>query len=471
MTPHPYQAASIKQLTKILSESGVAADASDTGTGKTLVAVEVEKVLDLPTLIVCPKPVIPGWERTAKSQGAEFDVINYEMLRTGRTKYGYWKVPPGMRKPRFFFADGVRSVFFDEAHRCMTPDSKNASMMRAIRRQHLRGMAISATLADTPLEMDALGYILGLHDSDENPTVNNPDPVCFWRWAQRHGCGKGVFSSMEFHGDEAQKKKEMAKINKLIFPDKGVRVRVSELGDQFPETQITAELYDLDASGRIEDLYREMDHAIQTLHDHHDELALKRLEKARAGGFQGDFLPDDPLIKLLIARQEFELLFVPILVELTKDDIASGLSVALFVNFRQTLQELCRRLETTCYADGTQTGPRGAIEREYNRLAFQNDESRVIACIAEAGGVGWDLHDIRGKHPRMSRICPGYNAKLLRQVFGRVWRAGGKSKSFQRVILPNTTCGRQIHKKLSSKLDRLDALQDGDLMPDNLILC
>ena len=68
MTPHAYQAKSIERLSAILAANGAAIDGSDPGIGKTLVAVEVMRKLNRPTLVVCPKAVIPGWDRTAAAQ-------------------------------------------------------------------------------------------------------------------------------------------------------------------------------------------------------------------------------------------------------------------------------------------------------------------------------------------------------------------------------------------------------------------
>lgn len=440
------------------------------GTGKTLVGVELQKRLDLPTLIVCPKVVMPGWLRTAKQQDTELDVINYEMVRSGRTPYGKWETPLGCRKPRFVWNKAIGMIEFDEAHRCQTSNSANAELMRGAVRQHIPTLALSATLAESPLQMDALGYLLGLHDSNSLPTLRNPEPTSFWTWAHRHGCGKGFFSAMEFHGSREEKQEEMARLNAMIFPERGVRVTIDELGNQFPACQITAELFKLGDPSKIARLYEDMSWALDALQMRHGVTEAARLLRAQEAGFEGDVLPDDPLTLLLRARQEVELLKVPGLVEATEDAYRCGLSVAIFVNFRQTLEALCQDLKTDCFIDGTQTGNRGALQREENRLDFVEDRSRVIIIVSEAGGVGLDLPDIHGNFPRASFVCPGYNAKTIRQICGRTRRANSKSKSLVRIFFAEGTEEEPIHKKVSQKLDRLDALQDGDLTPENLRL-
>lgn len=469
-TLYEHQKDSVAHLCDILGgPSPFAVDASDPGTGKTLIAVEVMRRFNLPTLVVCPKPVRAGWLRTALAQETELDVINYEMLRTGKTPYGKWYVPKYCRKPRFQFHEGIKMVILDEAHWCKSPVSKNAELMRAVKRQGIRGLALSATFADTPMELDALGYFLGLHDSNTPPTLGHLDPVDFYKWARRHGCGPTLFSKFEFAGSASEKMKIMAKLNREIFPAKGVRVRINDL-DWFPEIQIFAELYDMDDGGKINQYYEQMHAEIEALNARNAECEAARLERARENGFKGDSLPPDPLTVFLRLRQLVELLKVPALVAMTQDALAAGQSVVNFVNFQMTLQALNSALQTDCCIDGTQVGKQGELRREHNRLRFQNDECRVINCISEAGGVGLDLHDTIGNHPRVEHVSPGFNAKLMRQIFGRVRRAGGKTKAQVRIFFAANTCEESIQRKVAGKLDRLDALQDGDLLPDNLRL-
>lgn len=444
MKPYGYQEQSIEHLLQVLKTHGSAINGSDTGTGKTLVAVETMKRLGgPPTLVVCPKAVIPAWHRTATAQGTDLDCLNFEMLRTGRTPYGQWSERQG--KPCFRFHPAIKLLFIDEAHRCKGYRTKNSLLLKAARQQNIPTVAMSATLADTPMEMDALGYMLRLHDSDDEPTLRNLQPTHFCEWARGFGCGGEPF---DFHGTTA----DMARLNSILYPARGVRVRIDELGDLFPETQITAELYDLEEPGRLDAIYAEMAEA---------RADLKRTT---------DRYGNDPMAKITAMRQEAELLKVPVFVSLAQDAVAQGMSVAIFVNYRRTLAQICQRLGTECTIDGSQIGEKGALLRERNRVAFQQDKEHVIVTICEAGGVGIDLHDIIGKRPRLALVSPGFCAKTLRQVFGRVHRAGGKSKSLQRVIFASNTIEEGVHASVSRKLNNLDALNDGDLDPMNLVL-
>lgn len=450
MKPYDYQERDIEHLVS-LYRSGAqgAVNGSDPGTGKTLVAVEVMKRLGNPaTLAVCPKAVIPTWTRGAAFQGTDITAINYEMLRTGRTPYGIW------RGDKFAWSKAIEFLLFDEAHRCKGLDSQTSELMRAARRQGIRTMALSGTIADSPVDMDALGFLLGMHDGfGARPSLRKPNPVTFYKWAKQFGCFSNPITGLPFgfYGSDEEKVAHMAKLNAELFPKRGVRTRIDDIPG-FPEQQVTAELYELEDPARINALYAEMAEAIEAL-------------RTRAASDKGD-----ALTQLLRARQEVELLKVPIFVSLTKDAIDQGLTVLIFVNFRQTLVELCKRLDTDCYIDGTQTGPKGAEQRERNRLRIQNDEARVMVGINEAAGVGIDLHDITGKHPRLGLGSAPWSAKTVKQLVGRPRRAGAKSKSLFRFIFANGTVENRLHAKLSSKLNCLDALNDGDLSVDNLVI-
>jgi len=444
MKPHQYQEEAIQHLCDLYARGAPAlVNGSDMGTGKTLKAVEVMKRLGSPaTLAVVPKVTIPSWHRHAAEQGVELSALNWEMVRTGRTDYWNGKE----------WHPEIKFLIFDEVHRAMGRDSKNSELVRQARRQNIRALAMSATLADTPLEMDAIGYLLRLHDGYRPKTtladvMAGREALSFNQWTAKHGCGLNKQGEWVFRGNPEKQRKEMAKIWKQIYPDCGVRVRIRDLPPGvFPETQVTAELYEMEESGRIEALYAQMAASIDALR--------KRAE--------GDF--GSPAVEQLRERQEVELLKLPVFVELAKESVAAGRSVVIFVNFRQSILELSRMLNTDCIIDGTVLGDK----RERNRLRFERNECREIICNGEAGGVGCDLDDVTGDFPRTVLISSGFNAKTERQKTGRTARIRSKSPSLVRYIFAAGTVEEGVQKSLARKLDNMDSLNDGDLLPNNL---
>ncbi len=481
-----YQGPAAEQLLEAQERNGGAIDGSDMGVGKTAQALAVVRHRDVPTLVVCPAVSVASWRRMGAMLGTSFSVLNYEMLRTGRTPFGQWANPRPDKLERvykcstcqqkfqeaqlaklprcphhylgihcieteskphdygnFTWHPNIKQLVFDEVHRCGALDSTlQSKMLLASKRNRIPALGLSATVADSPLDLRALGYVIGLHNYTD-----------FYPWAAKRGCRKVPWGGFQFMVGEAKRKQIMAELHSEIFPARGARVRIADLGDKFPEVQITAELYDLKEAGRIDALYAEMDEAIQALN----------LVKA------GDVV-EHPLTVLLRARQEIELLTVPIYEELTADALAQGKHVAIFVNFRQTVEELCKRLKTQCRIDGSQSGEKGMARRRACMDDFQADKEPVIVCSAAAGGISIDLHDTHGNFPRLGLVAPGYDARQFRQIFGRLRRALARSKALYRVILCAGTVQEKVHRALSGKLDCMDALNDADLWAANLPL-
>lgn len=488
----PWQGDAADALLAALQTHGAALDASDLGTGKTAHALAVVRHLDVPTLVVCPAVSITGWKRMGQILGATFSIINYEALRTGNREFGTWETPrPKVSKKvfscascqqkfdsseelaarrcpyhrlgihclevkskphrygKFRFHENVKLLVFDEVHRCAALDSLQSDMLVAAKRQHIPTIGASATAAESPLDLKALGYVLGLHSLID--TGSGPG---FYKWAFAQGVRKHPMGGFHFALGEQRKKEVMGALHAEIFPGRGCRVRIDDLGVAFPEVQITAELYDLKEAGRIDLLYAEMDESIRALNG----------ERAR------DMAPEHPLTQLLRVSQEIELLTVPVYEELVSDALAQGLHVAIFVNYRRTVDELCKRLKTDCRIDGSQIGERGARERAANVDRFQDDTAPVIVATHAAGSESISLQDVRGQFARLGLVAPGNNARRVRQIMGRLRRATGRSKAFYRFICIAGTVQEKVHKALSSKLNCMDALNDSDLMACNLPL-
>ena len=75
---YTWQTESAEKILSSLRENHIAADWSDTGTGKTAKAVWVAKQLGKPLAIICPKGVIPSWKEWCEKAGIEpIFILNY----------------------------------------------------------------------------------------------------------------------------------------------------------------------------------------------------------------------------------------------------------------------------------------------------------------------------------------------------------------------------------------------------------
>lgn len=416
---YPVQQASRERLLSAIREYRSALDASETGTGKTVVGADVARVLARPTLVVCPKIVIPSWKSELAERGVNvLGVINYELLRTGKTEFGRWE---GKQWAWELPTDPL--IIWDEVHRCQGTATKNAKMLIAAKPFY--NLCCSATAAEDPTEMRALGYVLGLH------ILTN-----FWSWAQRNGCFRNRWGGFEYRGTAELLKK----IADQIFPERGSLVTKSMLADHFSETQIITTPLEIDDGGKIQKIYADM------------ERELLELENKAAGDKKGH--EHEKLTAMLRARQKVELLKVPVFVELAEDLLREGFHVVIFVNFDATAEALRERLKEPDIIRGGQS----AQERHEIVQRFQNNESKIILANIAAGGVGVSLHDTQGGHPRAAIISPSWNAKDLVQTLGRVHRAGGKTPSLQKVVFAAGTIEEEIERSVRGKLRQLEIL-------------
>lgn len=473
---YPHQVTDAGVMLTALKRFGATLNASGTGTGKTRTAVAVARELQTKPLVVCPKAVLNAWHREAEAMGGEVFAVNYERL-IHKNEWGNLELPSGyaeqaalvldmkkalkavdsedratifkngerlkeeekrlryLKARRHFVWDKekVHLLVFDECHKMKGERSLNGKMGVAARRQNIPTIMLSATAAQNPLDMWALGYILRLHSGTD-----------FWNWCRKHGCVQSTWGGMEFRGGAGTLKR----IHSYIYPERGVRTTIEDLGSAFPESQILAELYDLEDGGTIDKLYAEMKEPLEKL----------------ATLSQSDADLEHPLTLMLRARQKVELLKVPVFESLTVDAVDEGMSVAIFVNFDETINQLLFRFPGAGVIRGGQTSE----QRTKVVDDFQNGRIRVVIANQKAGGVGISLHDIFGNFPRLSLISPTFSAIDLIQTIGRVWRAGAKSKSLQRIVLAAGTVEEKIHKRIKQKLHNISLLNDGDMNPLDL---
>lgn len=380
-------------------------DGSDTGTGKTYTTIAACRQLRLKPFIICPKSILNTWIKVCKYFNVPYlGVINYETIRNGKyydpktnkkIKCPYlidyeWKLPK----------DSI--LIFDEVHRCRHINTLNGKLLYAGRdAEHC--LLLSATIIDSLEDFKIYGYVLGLYDNI-NQGIN---------WILRVNNMQGL--------------------HKKIYPLKGSRMKISDLGDKFPSNQISVDTYTIsnENTKKIQSLYEQM--------------------KTYSG--------KNIYVKILRARQHIELSKVPLFVELTNDLLNTGMSVVIFVNFTDTLNTLSKVLKTTCLVHGKQS----LKERDNNIEQFMKNKERVIICNMRSGSQAISLHDKYGGYPRVSLISPSFSSTDLIQALGRIHRAGSKSPALQKIMLCAGTVEDIIAKNIKKKLECISMINDDDM--------
>lgn len=443
----PYQEALTQQVMSAMKRHGASLNGCGTGVGKTYITLFAARELGVRLLVICPKTITTDWVRAALDVGVDLiGAHGWEWIKTGKTPYAHWQMKTAKKKVGGQTVETrVRDklvwdlppntwLVFDEIHRASAIDTQNAEMVVQAHTQGIPICGLSATIANDPTKLRAVGKVLGLHKDGRD----------FYNFMREHGVKEvkfGYRTAYKFGGTSLHLKK----IHKAIFPVKGCRVRAEDLGDAFPETQIIAKSYVMDTSKEIEDAYNEM------------QMACEQMESD--SGLSSSERSSNILAEIMRARKKVEYLKIPLFVSLTRDAMEEGNSVFIAVNFTDTLEELVEQLDVKCFIRGGQKPEtrRGMID------SFQSNAQRIIVGNIKASREGLNLQDVHGGHPRLALIMPTPSAVDMRQVLGRVHRVKGKTPSIQRICFAAGTIEESVCEGLATKLDAIELLMDGDL--------
>jgi superfamily II DNA or RNA helicase len=444
-----YQINHTRNLISVIKKNKTVLDASDTGTGKTYCGIALCKQLNLSPLIICPKSVIKTWETVCKGfQVKPFAIVNYETLKNGKyyNKNGarvlcpFLQVKENEKESKTEYIWEFREkekenliIIFDEVHKCSDINTLNGKLLFTAKNLDTFMLVLSATICDHPENFRLFFYILNFIEPEQ--VKKNKIDYLRYQYIMQNWIMRDA--------------KPMWRIHNMLFPDRGSRIRIDALGDLFPETQIIASPYNM-GKKREEEIEREYSKIQNELENLQDK---SKKDKSNI------------LVKLLRSQQKIELLKIPLFIQLTNDFIENNYSVVIFVNFTQTLESLSDQLYTDCVIYGQQT----AEVRQINIEKFMENKSKILICNIKAGGVGISLHDKYGNYPRVSLISPTWSSIDLQQALGRIHRAGGKSKSLQRILYVANTIEEKIADKLQNKLKEINTLNNGDLDLTNII--
>jgi superfamily II DNA or RNA helicase len=416
-------------------------DGSDTGTGKTYVALEACKALDVVPLVVGPKAAQGGWEAASEAVGVPLEFIGYEKLRGQRkkeTKYGmnlidseYLIERPMGKGSQLNWKQIPDTVIFDEVHRCSGLTSLASKALIAAKRQANRIIALSATAADDPRQMKALGYALDLHGLSRK-AFNKTDYI---GWLLRHGCTPGWAGGFDFTRNSEKGEKAFRLMHAEIFGSgKGVRMRKDEIPG-FPQTTIDVKMLmpDDQAAGVAAELHELNKHP-------------ERLED------------------IVAVRQALEELKVPALCGLAADYALTS-KVVIFVNYTATLKRLQRELPSVLPNGLVDViwGQQTESERWFAIKQFQANKLDALVVNAQAGGEAFNAHDPTGKVERTSLICPMDSGRRYKQVLGRVQRDGG-ARSQQYLCFFHNTYESAVAKRMQAKALNIELFNDADLL-------
>jgi len=412
-----YQEPSYLFLVNALTKYGSAIDASDTGVGKTYVAIKVAEHLKMPVLVMCPKSMIGKWkELLAKSSIAKYEVISVD-----------WCVRH-INEIKERKEKGL--LIWDECHRGQANyNTKTVKNLSTIRQNGYFVLLLSATAISNPLRMRATASILGLCE-----------PKNYFKWIFDNGCRRKIFGGFEFHGGNYV----LSKIHKAIFDvGKGVRLRIKDLpAGEFPENDIYIEK--ISAS---------------------DEYMRKIVELESEMRYSSD--SEQVLGDIMKMRQLLEESKLDEIKDEAIDLLEEDKSVVIFLSFLNSIGILRDKL-----SDYNPLVLTGDVDEEARKMIiddFQCDRRRIIICQLAVGGVGLSLHDINGQYPRVALINPDFSAVHLKQALGRIYRQGGKSRCIQKLYVVSDTLEERILTRLKKGISEIALGNEGALENEDLM--
>ena len=422
--------------------NGVACDQSETGTGKSYVAAWIAKNLNSPVVIVCPKIMIPAWTKVLSYFGIKAHcLINYEKLIRGNTEHLSFKDGKDNGPSDYTINFPKNSlVILDEVHKCKSATSKNSDFLIKLKMDGYKSLLLSATAATNPLEMKAFGFATTLHNL-----------TSYRQFITDSGAYVGRYGGFQIDLQSQKTVEAMSNIHDKLFNLYKVSSRMTrKMFDKiFPDNHVMVECFDMGTNtDKINRVYQQM------------ESELAALEESSVNYSQHHFAI------MTKARRMAELLKVPTMVEMIEDWYDEGISPVVFVNFTDTVEAIEKQLAKNRKFDGKIArivGGQSDKVRQKDIELFQSDNKRIMIANLAAGNAGVSLHDLNGNFARGAILSPSYSAINLLQALGRIHRAEGKTKCIQKVMFAAGTIEEEACKRVQSKLNNLECLNDGDL--------
>jgi len=441
--------------TKLLNSlhlNGFAFDASPTGTGKTYCASWIAKNYGSSVVVICPKSVQKNWFDTLKSFGIDNPIVmTFERLVRGNTDYYTYDMSVYLNRTNWWKSLGITVnfpnnslVILDEVHKCKGQKSLSGECLVAIKNAGHKLLMLSASAATNVTEMKAFGYATLLHSG-----------YGFYDFCKDNGVAFNRFGLGTWDANLQKCKEGMVRIHNTLFNTLGCANRMNrkDFGNIFPDNQVIADGFDLGSNtAKLQSVYNEMEYELMNL----DESSMEYSEHHFA--------------IIMKARRQSEILKVPAMVSWIEDMYDEGVSPVVFINFRETLEAIEKRLNSAKYSGKIAkiVGGQTQKQRDNEIEQFQSDTKRICLVMVAAGSASVSLHDLNGNYPRNTLINPSYSAINTLQSLGRCHRANGKTPVIQRFFFANgVEIEEKMRKRVNLRLTNLDSLNDGDLSLDN----
>ena len=418
---YPYQRAHVQDMGAAFRKHDAIIEMSDPGTGKTPTTSAIIRLFRRRAFIIAPKSIIESWfEHLALFDVDVIGVANYEMIKLGkyytsleqfRAGSDYAIHCPYVRIHRRTFAwtfPRDTAVVLDEAHAGKNTGTITADMFRSfvapVKSKSIKLVLLSATIVDRLECFHVFAMMLGLAQEGEHAYK------AWLRVIQMRSPGKTLPEIL----------------HAILIPEYGGRMAIRDImlaADIFKNNTITAV---------IDEVSPELEADIESQHDViAAALAELRVKQAR----------DRCVLTIILrARQRIEMLKIPLYIRHAIAKLDAGRAPVIFVNFNETVDNITIALDEYLSARGMEhvaliRGGQTTQERSAEIARFQSGQCHACICNMASGSVAISLHHVKPEaRPRTSIISQPWSSTLLKQVLGRIHRAGALSDSEQLII-------------------------------------
>ena len=436
----PHQVNHFRKLFSVLETKPSCVDFSQTGGGKTFIAMKMALTRNLRVFIVCPASTQGMWKKLTSEYGVSVEVIiSYESLRGRSNKLNHsYLTRGGTKKDPFFHAsskmktlidgNGIDNegilVIYDEAQKMKNLKTTTVKAAHGLSNEiakafNSRGSTKSRImlLTASPLEKIEHSYPLmlamGLSDSMSvstyDPSKGDHDLRGFKQiYDTCISLDEDITVNVADSITASSKIKHIRNIcfelfAEVIVPFMGSGVECERQGiyrDRFCNIDNDDDKTTMDEGMSILRESINITNGEGTINQGSlgaITTALKTMETAKLG---------------IIAREAKAVL-----------DENENNKVLIFVNYISSFDKIADYLEdygVAIFFGKTKKIDRNNIVAKYQE---QNSDLRVIIANTSVGGVGLSLDDQDGNYPRYVFVVPTYNFITLYQACGRVDRA------------------------------------------------
>lgn len=397
---YDWQEPLVRKIVTTVRQYKVCLNLSEMGTGKTIQSVASCVIMRKKPFIICPKSVIPTWQAVCdRYQVKPIAIVNYETLKLGKIYYGasrsntaYVSKVSGQYQWSLPYD---ACLIMDEVHKCKNLRTDNGKLLLSVK-QCPAVILLSGTIAENISDIKPFLYLCG--------ELN--DLSGFNKYKKTHGLSKC-----------------RERLQKYI-----VQIKISQIGS-FPKNHVSIGLFDV--TPLITQAWQEIDAMLSQKKTTH---LLTKIQKR---------------------KQQIELHKAQIFVEQTEMYLNENKSVAIFVNYLDTIRVILDALGTSCCIHGDQSEE----ERQTHISDFQTNKSFVIVCQMRV--IGIDLHDTTGR-PRATLFSIPESATDLEQGLARTYRAGTLTPVVQTIVVSNDPYEKEMIDSLIAKSNNIGQIHGYD---------